>query len=460
MTLHIQFWGAAGTVTGSRHLLTSNGKRVLVDAGLFQGDRELRERNWEPFPIPLETLDAIVLTHAHVDHIGYLPRLVAQGFGGVVHATSATVDLAGLVLRDSAHLQEEEAEYRNRKGATKHRPALPLYNAQDAENALRLLQAHPYGSSFTPAEGIDVTFERAGHILGSAFAMTRTQDRVIAFSGDLGRYGQSIIPDPTPIRDCDYLVMESTYGNRDHPDEDPKELLREVVLDVVERGGYLVAPAFAIGRTQEMVYVLQELEQEGAIPRLPIYIDSPMAVRATPMFSRHREDHDLEMEALVSGADNPLEASNLTLTPTVDESKAIARQRPPAIIISASGMATGGRILHHLRRVLPDPKSTVLFPGFQAMGTRGRQIVDGAEWVSIFHEKVPVRARVAQLSGFSAHADRGEIMRWIGNFDQAPRRTFLVHGEPEPRAALAEKIRRERGWAVETPEHGQEFTLE
>lgn len=447
----ITFHGAADTVTGSRHLLETEGRKVLVDCGLFQGPRAIRERNWQPFPVPARELDAIVLTHAHMDHTGYLPRLVKQGYRGAIHCTPATRDLLGIMLTDSARLQAEEAEHANKKGWSRHHPALPLYDEDDVLETLKLLKGHHYHDTFEPVEGVRVHFLRAGHILGSAFAATQTEVGEILFGGDLGRYHQSIIPDPTPVSRANYLLVESTYGNRDHANQDVPQMLERLVHRAVEEKSFILVPAFSIGRTQELLYLLNDLVHQNRIPRIPIYVDSPMANSAIPLFVKHTEDHDLEMQTLLDMDRCPFEGRNLHFIRDRQQSKALNDEEGPGIIIAGSGMANGGRIRHHLVNRIADPRTTVLFVGYQGEGTPGRALVDGAKQFRAFGWEVPVRARIEKIDALSAHADRGEIMRWLSGFEQPPKRTFLVHGEPEARKALQAKILAELGWNVYSP---------
>jgi metallo-beta-lactamase family protein len=454
----IRFLGAAGTVTGSRFLVEAAGRRVLVDAGLFQGMKEFRLRNWAPFPVPPDSIDAVVLTHAHIDHSGALPLLCRAGFRGEAFCTPATADLARIMLPDSAKLQEEEARYANAKGFSRHAPrALPLYEAADAVAALERLRTLRYGQPREILPGFTLGYSRAGHILGSASAVLTVagasgQPVRILFSGDLGRYDAPILPDPEPPPGCDFLVVESTYGDRSHPPDTAASSLEQEVLAAVTRGGAILIPAFAIGRTQEVLFLLRELEQSGRIPSLPVFVDSPMATDATPVYRAHREDHDTHMDALLDRGVEPLCPRKLTFTRSTEESKAVNRVHGPCIIISASGMATGGRVLHHLERRLPEPSTTVLLVGFQAAGTRGWRLQNGAETIRMHGTDVPVRARVVSLPGFSAHGDRNEVARWLGGAPTPPRRTFCVHGEPTALSAQAERIAA-RGWEVHVPSH-------
>jgi metallo-beta-lactamase family protein len=461
----IRFLGAAGTVTGSRYLVRHGSSTVLVDAGLFQGPKELRLRNRAPWPFAPSDLSAVVLTHAHIDHLGALPLLVRDGFAGRAHCTAASRDLAALLLPDSGRLQEEEARFANAKGYSKHAPnALPLYTEEDAVAALRQLSPAAYGERREVAPGVAARFLPAGHILGSAFvemelaaAPGATPLRIL-FSGDLGRYGAPILPDPTPAPRADVLLVESTYGGKRHGDASPADTLRDEVLRAVKERGALVVPAFAIGRTQEILFTLRALERSGAIPAIPVFVDSPMAVDATPIFLAHREDHDPEMARLLAEGDGPLRPSKVTFARSPEQSKAINAVSGPCIILSASGMATGGRVLHHLERRLPDPRTTVLLVGYQAQGTRGWSLQNGARTLRMHGQDVPVNARIATIGGFSAHADEAEIERWLATFPSPPARTFLVHGEPPALAASLARMER-LGWPAHVPAHLEEVGL-
>ena len=465
--MKLTFLGATQTVTGSKFLLETNDQRVLVDCGLFQGPKDLRLRNWEDPPVDPKTVDALVLTHAHIDHTGYLPRFVAHGYQGPVYATPATIDLARILLPDAAHLQEEEARYRNKHHLSKHQPALPLYTLDDAMATLELLRPVRYGELFALSKTLGFKLIPAGHILGSSFVLfNETHDSVeksVLFTGDIGRYDQPIIFDPTQVEGADYLVLESTYGNRLHSDKNgrtAKDQLREVVNATARRGGTVLIPSFAIGRAQELLYILRELETENQIPVLPVYVDSPMAVDAVEIFREHVEEHDLEMTELIRNNGNPLHTQRVEFSRTVEQSKAINDHRFPSIIISANGMATGGRILHHLIQRLPDERNSIVFVGFQAYGTRGRLLSEGARQIRIFGVDYPVRARIHVIDSFSAHGDYDEILRWLGGFKRAPRRTFLVHGEPKAIEAMKEHITSKyRAWQVEIPTYRQTFEL-
>lgn len=432
--------GGAGTVTGSKHLLQLGGRRVLVDCGLFQGLKPLRLKNWEPFPIDPASIDAVVLTHAHLDHSGYLPRLVREGFRGDVFCSAATADLCELLLLDSAKIQENDAEFANRHGFSKHRPALPLYGKRDAERALERLRPVPFGTAVDLGHGAHLTLRRAGHILGAAVAELRWGGKSVVFSGDLGRYDDPITPDPEPVANADYLIVESTYGDRRHDRVDPAEALLEVVERTTKRGGTVVVPAFAVGRAQELLYYLWRLKQAGRLGLTPIYLDSPMAIDASTMLCRHLEDHKLPADVCRAAC------SVATYTRDVEESKALFANPVPKVIISASGMATGGRVLHHLKAYGPNDRNTILFAGYQAAGTRGEALINGAREVKIHGQWRPIRAEVATLPALSAHADADEIMRWLSGFRRPPTRTFIVHGEPQSAAALQVRITKELGW--------------
>ncbi|MFN0112349.1 MAG: MBL fold metallo-hydrolase RNA specificity domain-containing protein [Blastocatellia bacterium] len=461
---NIQFLGAARTVTGSKHLLEVGGYRVMVDCGLFQGLKHLRLRNWEPFPLDPTSINSVILTHAHIDHTGYLPRLVRDGFDGTVYATPATVELSRIMLPDSARLQEEDAEYSNKSGSSKHKPALPLYSEKDANDACRLLQSVNFGKRIELTKQLSFQFVTAGHILGSGFVLFEVEcedgaTRRVVLSGDLGRYNEPIIPDPANVEEADYIVVESTYGDREHKDFDVKAELARIINETVDRGGQILIPSFAVGRTQLLLYLIRELEDEGRIPIIPVYVDSPMASSATRLYLTHKEDHDLEMKDLLDDHRNPLATKRFNLARTRDQSKAITASEESAIVISASGMATGGRIMHHLRKRLPDERNTVIFVGYQSEGTRGRRLLDGEPEIKVFGQYVPVRAKIERLENLSAHADCNEILRWLGGFKHAPKKVFLVHGEPKAQEALKLKIIEKFGWTVEIPDYLDKFEL-
>jgi metallo-beta-lactamase family protein len=452
----LTFLGAARTVTGSKHLLEVDGFRVLIDCGLFQGLKDLRQRNWAPLPIRPETIDCVVLTHAHIDHSGWLPRLVAQGFSGPVLCTAGTADLCGLVLPDAAHLQEEDARFANKRGFSKHQPALPLYTDADAAEALSRLRPCPFETPIAIGEGFEIQFINAGHLLGSSYVRLTRADKSsagILFGGDLGRYDRPILPDPSPGVDADVLLLESTYGDRAHPPDDRGAALARIVKDTHARGGKLIIPSFAIGRVEELLYWLFTLEDEGRLPEMPIYVDSPMAIKGIE-FYRARAD---ELDKNIPGMRRKL--PRFTAVNSARDSKALVEDDRPAVIIASSGMATGGRVVHHLAAGLPDQRNTVLFVGFQAAGTRGRQMVEGAQHVKIFGQHVPVHARIEKIDGLSSHADAGEIIRWLRTFPRAPKVTYLVHGEAVAQDALRLRIEKELGWRAEVPIHGQKVDV-
>jgi metallo-beta-lactamase family protein len=460
----LTFLGAARTVTGSKYLLEHEGTRVLVDCGLFQGLKELRLRNWEEFAVPPSSIDAVVLTHAHLDHVGYLPRLVAQGYRGRVYCTAGTKDLCQLVLPDSGRIQEEDARYANKRAFSRHQPALPLYDEADAERALGHLQPVGYHRPFEVAPGVSMEFSPAGHLLGSAFIHTRLQGGgTILFGGDLGRYGRPVLPDPEAAGAADIVLVESTYGDRDHQADDNGETLAEVIRDTFGRGGKLIVPAFAIGRVEELLYWIRRLEQERRIPIMPVYVDSPMATEALRFYIARTAELDADMRSPEQTASRKavsmFATARFQTIASAQQSKELTANRRSAIVISSSGMATGGRVLHHLAAALPDARNSVLFVGYQAAGTRGRALVDGATEVKIHGQFVPVRARVARNDSMSAHADRGEIRRWLGTITPAPGRLCLVHGEPGPMDALRRTITDELGWQTVTPAHKETLTL-
>jgi metallo-beta-lactamase family protein len=457
----LTFLGAAGTVTGSKHLLDLGDHRVLVDCGLFQGLKELRLRNWAALPIDAARIDAVVLTHAHLDHCGYLPRLVAQGFKGRIFCTPGTRELCTLVLPDSAHLQEEDARHANRHGYSKHAPALPLYTSLDAARTLTRLQPVGYNRPVPVVPGVDVEFINAGHLLGSSYARLHVGGRTILFGGDLGRYSRPVLPDPSPIAGADALLVESTYGNRTHPADDDGATLAAIVNDTVKRGGKVIVPSFAIGRTEEVIYWLKRLEEQKRIPVLPVYIDSPMAAGAL-QFYRERLD-ELDPDLNHNEGQHQVAAfatARMTVVETVEQSKGVTNSPGPAIVVAASGMATGGRVLHHLAMALPDSRNTVMFVGFQGAGTRGRLLVDGAKQIKMLGGVVNVAAKIERLDSMSAHADANEIMRWLKGFAQPPAMTFIVHGEPAAAEALEKRIQGELKWRTHIAKHLERVELD
>jgi metallo-beta-lactamase family protein len=460
----VECLGATGTVTGSKFALETGGQRLLVDCGLFQGLKALRERNWAPLPLDPARIDGVLLTHAHIDHTGYLPRLCKDGFRGWVRATRATADLARIMLPDSGHLQEEEAAYHNKRGSSRHQPALPLYTAEEGLAAAVRVSGVGYDRPLEVGPDTRATFARAGHILGSA---TITLDlgaggdgRRVVFSGDLGRHEAPILPDPAPLGAADYVFIESTYGDRRHGTDSIVAQLERAMGEALEQGGAVVVPAFAIGRTQELLYHLSALAQAGRIPRLPTYVDSPMAIEATTVYWTHPEEYDDEMRRRVFGGHSPFEYGELHLARTPEASKAINDISGPVVIIAASGMATGGRVLHHLHQRLPDPRTTVLLVGYQAEGTRGRLLQDGARTLRMFGEEVKVRARVETIHGLSAHADADGLLAWLRTASATPRRVFVVHGDPAPAETLAGRIRAELGWDAAVPAYRDRLVLD
>jgi metallo-beta-lactamase family protein len=451
--MRVTFLGAVGTVTGSKYLLETDHHRILVDCGLFQGFKQLRLRNWAPLPTDVRTLDAVVLTHAHIDHSGYIPLLVKHGFRGRVYCTPATLDLCGILLPDAGHLEERAAEDANRHRYSKHHPALPLFTENDARDALARLTPVEFHRAHDFGRGLSFSFRYAGHILGAAMAQFRFNGKTILFSGDLGRPNDPIMRDPETIAQADYVVVESTYGNRKHPATSAQDELAAIITSTAKRGGSVVVPAFAVGRAQLLLYHLYRLKQERRIPDLPIFLDSPMAIDASDIFRAHAKDHRL----------SPLEARNVCAiarqTPTGAESKVIDQSRVPSVIVSASGMASGGRVLHHLKVFAPDHRNTILFTGFQAGGTRGAAMIAGAQTIKIFGDHIPVRAEVRTLDMLSAHADADEILAWLGHFEKPPTTTFITHGEPDAADALRKRIEDTLKWPVVVPAYRDSFNL-
>jgi metallo-beta-lactamase family protein len=444
--VRIQFLGATGTVTGSKYLVTSGGASVLVDCGLFQGFKELRLRNWAPPPFDPSRVDCVILTHAHIDHSGYLPLMVKRGFGGRIYCSDATLDLCRILLPDSAHLQEEQAEHANRFGYSKHSPALPLYTRADAARALRRFAPVTMGREWQPVPGMAATLLPAGHILGASMLCLGIASRTLAFSGDLGRDHDPILRPPSWLKSADALVLESTYGDRVHGNDDPEALLGDIVARTAARGGTVVIPAFAVGRAQSLLYYLERLKAAHRIPaQLRIYVDSPMATDVTAVYLHHPALHRLTHEHCERLRHVARHVAS------VEESRSLDQSAWPMVIIAGSGMATGGRVLHHLKRFAPDPRNTIVFAGFQAGGTRGEAIVHGAREVKIQGEYVPVRAEVRHLDMLSAHADRDEIVRWLENFRRTPGRVFLTHGEPNAAESLRRHIAEKLGWTCEVP---------
>lgn len=445
--MDLTFLGATGTVTGSKTLLGGAGRPVLVDCGLFQGLKALRLRNWQPLPVAPASLGAVILTHAHIDHSGYLPLLVKNGFRGHVYCTRATFDLCKVLLPDSGHLQEEQARYANERGFSRHKPALPLYTVGDAVSALKHFTPMDYEAPREFEGGLRFRFLPAGHILGAAIVSVEAGGRRVVFSGDLGRYADPVMRPPSSVRDADYLVVESTYGNRRHADRDPEQELEAHLKRALGRGGVVVIPAFAVGRAQTLLHFLARIKARGGLGEVPVYLNSPMAVDATRIFSHFRKEHRLTEDECRAAC------SVARMVNTPEESKALNARSGPMIIVSASGMATGGRVLHHLQAFAPDPKNLILFAGFQAAGTRGAALVAGAEAIKMFGEYVPVRAEVFNLDTLSAHADYAEILRWLGGFAHPPKRTFITHGEPAAADELRRRITETLGWDCCVPEY-------
>ena len=461
----ITFLGAAGTVSGSKYLVDTGETRFQVDCGMFQGPKKLRLLNWERPVVPPSSIDHVLLTHAHIDHSGMLPVLVREGFNGKIWTTSVTAELCEISLLDAAHLQEEDARFANKMRFTKHKPALPLFTTDDAERVVPHFRPIDYDKVTQLSDGTSVRFLDAGHILGSAIVDANVPSDGstvrIVFSGDLGRYDALILRDPEPVERADYLLVESTYGNRQHPQDEPADALAAIINETAKRGGMLVIPSFAVGRTQTLLYLLRDMRLRKVIPDLPIFVDSPMAQRVTDVFCRHIEVFDEEAQSVYQKTGKcPILSPNVRFVHTKEESQKINDLRFPAIILSSSGMATGGRILHHLKYRLPDPRNTVLFVGYQAVGTRGQMLRDGAREIKIHGEMVPVRAQIRNIEVFSGHADSTEILRWLQSFKQPPKMTFVVHGEPEASGALAGEIQRTLGWKTHIPEYLETFNLD
>ena len=486
---YIQFLGAAGTVTGSKHLLNvsgdgtgKTGTQVLVDCGMFQGKKEWRERNWQDVPLAASEIECVILTHAHLDHCGWIPRLVKQGFKGPIYATPATMDLCGIILPDSGHLQEEDAAFHNKFKTSKHDPALPLYTLEEAQECLQYFKPINFGQVKQISLDLSFRFVHAAHILGSSmvevtinstgegpFDSRSEQVRAtrLLFTGDIGRVhdqhiapGKVVYSGPQSGETADILVMESTYGNRSHPKDDPRPELAAIIRKTVERSGSVVVPAFAVERTQKFVFMLKELMESGQCPRVPVYCDSPMAIKAVEIFLKHTEEYSDTTKQLIGRYGSPLEWKDFNFAQTAEESKAINESRFPCIVISSSGMVTGGRIQHHLIQRLPDPRNTVMFIGFQAPGTRGFTIKSGAPEVKLFGQMIPIRAQVAALEQFSDHADTPELLEWLHTFSNKPATTYLVHGEPEAASLLRDAVTKELGWNVQIAEWMQKAAVQ
>lgn len=446
--MDIQFLGATHTVTGSKYLLKAENKTLLVDCGLFQGYKELRLRNWKPLPFNPADIDYVILTHAHIDHTGYIPLLVKNGFKGKILCTQATLDLCEVLLPDSGHLQEEEAFYANRKGYSKHHPALPLYTEQEAEFSLGFFEAVSREKHLRLDSNLYVTFYYAGHILGASLVRVEHRGVSLLFSGDLGRPNDPIMRPPLPPIESSYYVIESTYGNRRHEKENPEKQLGEIINRTVKRGGVVLIPSFAVGRAQSILYFIYRLKEEGVIPNIPVFVDSPMATDATELFLRHNEQHRLSREETIEVC------KTAKYVRSVEESKALDTKKMPLIIISASGMVTGGRILHHVKCFGPDHRNTIVFCGFQAGNTRGDRMLRGEKEVKMLGEIVSINAEIAELDNVSAHADYQEMLQWLGHITVPPRKIFITHGENEASEALKEKIETKYGWSCYIPEYG------
>jgi metallo-beta-lactamase family protein len=452
--MDLQFLGATDTVTGSKYLLKHQDTRLLVDCGLFQGYKPLRLRNWSPLPVKPSRIDAVILTHAHIDHSGYLPLLARQGFKGPVYCSPATFDLCRILLPDSGYLQEEEAAFANRHRLSKHSPALPLYTRDDAERCLKLFRPRPYEEEWQPVAGVQAMLARSGHMAGSSFVRLATGSTSILFSGDLGRPNDPVLRPPAPMRGADYVVVESTYGDRLHPRSEPLVKLAQVINETAARGGVIVIPAFAVGRAQSLLHGIYQLKQQGLIPGIPVYLNSPMAANAMDVYWKHGS------ELRLTGAECQAVAQVARIVESPEESEQLNGKRGPMIIIAASGMATGGRVVHHLKAFAPDARNTILFAGYQAGGTRGATIAAGSSSVRIHGQDVPVRAQVAMLDDLSAHADANEILAWLAHFERAPKQTFITHGEPAAADALRQRIERELRWECHLPYYLETVNLE
>jgi len=451
--MRVTFWGAAGTVTGSRHLVETAGSRVLIDCGLFQGLKWLRERNWKPFPVEPSSIDAVILTHAHIDHSGWLPRLVREGFAGDIWCTPTTLELCQIMLPDSAHLHEEEARYANKRRSSRHKPALPLYTAKDADQALKLFRPQPFGRSFAPVPSVEAEFSPTGHILGAACVRIKDANTSVLFTGDVGRPVDPVMRPPAPPPPASYVITESTYGNRVHDPIDLLEALADVVNRTIKRGGTLLVPVFAVGRAQTVLYLLSRLREAGRIPEVPIYMNSPMAVNTTQLFCHHVGEHRLtEQECRAMCKD-------VQFVRTVEESKRLTSMTGPMIVLSASGMLTGGRVLHHFEQLAPNHRNTVLLVGYQAAGTRGAALRGGATSVKMYGKYIPVKAEIARIDGLSAHADANELIAWLATMPSKPNGVSVVHGEPEAADTMRLRLKDELGWAAHVPMHGDSIEI-
>ena len=452
--MQLTFLGGTGTVTGSKYLVQRDGKSVLVDCGLYQGLKALRLRNWAPLPVRPQDVDAVVLTHAHLDHSGYLPRFITQGFAGPVYSSPGTRDLCAILLPDSGYLQEEEARYANKRGFSKHKPALPLYTEDEARESLKRFVPVGFRQETVAAGDVRLMLQPAGHILGASVATLSAGGVKVVFSGDLGRMNDPIMHPPTPVQEADYLVVESTYGNRRHEKGDAQDMLAGHLNRALARGGVVVMPAFAVGRAQTLLYIISRLKARQAIPDVPVYLNSPMAINATRLYHEYRAEHRLTVEECEAAC------AVAKMVNTADESRALNGRGGPMIIVSASGMATGGRVVHHLKAFAPDARNMIVLPGFQAAGTRGASLAAGATEIKIHGDYVPVRAEVVKMDSMSAHADYSEILEWLRGFKRAPKRTFVTHGEPAAADEMRRRIEETFGWAVSVPEYGEKVALE
>jgi len=468
MQIKLRFMGAAQNVTGSRYLLETNGVRLLVDCGLYQ-ERDLRVRNWDPFPIPPNTIDAVLLTHAHVDHCGLLPKLVREGFHGKIYCNGATAEIAQIVLLDSAHLQEEDAQFKRKRHEREGRkvpyPYMPLYTTDEVKASFSLFSPVRYEEPIQISDEVEATFHDAGHILGSSMIKLKVspngEDRTILFSGDVGRWNKPILCDPTIFDEADYVLVESTYGDRIHEDsKNIDEIISDVVTSTQKAGGNIVIPSFAVERSQEILYHLKKLLLEDRIPHLIVFVDSPMAISVTEVFEHHPELFDEETLELIRRRESPFDFYGLKMTRTTDESKVINHIKGTVMIIAGAGMCTGGRIKHHLVSNISRPESTILFVGYQAVGTLGRQIVDGDKKVRILGQMYPVRARIAKISGFSAHADRDELFKWLSGLQKPPKHLFVTHGEPEVAQHFMAFLKERTGWEISAPKYQDEVILD
>jgi metallo-beta-lactamase family protein len=475
---YIQFLGAAGTVTGSKHLINTsgdlsgkNGTQVLVDCGLFQGPKEWRERNWQNLPVSAKDIENVILTHAHLDHCGWIPRLVKSGFRGSIYATPATIDLCGILLPDSGHLQEEDAAFHNQHKTSRHDPALPLYTEAEAMACLAYFKPVNFGKTKQLSPELSFRFVHAAHILGSSMAEITlagagAHPTRFLFTGDIGRVheqdgspGKVVYSGPQTGESADILVMESTYGNRSHPTDDPRPQLADVIRKTVARGGSVVVPAFAVERTQKFIFMVKELMESGQMPRVPVYCDSPMAIKAVEIFLKHTGEYSDGTKQLIQRYGSPLKWQGFTFAQSAEESKRINEVKSPCIIVSSSGMVTGGRIQHHLAQRLPDPKNTVIFIGFQSPGTRGFTIKSGATEVKMLGQILPIRAQIAAIEQFSDHADTPELLEWLRTFTNKPASTYLVHGEPAAASQLREAMTKELGWNVQVAQWMQKVEV-